>query len=79
MLYFRKLLLNSMLLCAAAEAGDFSEVDKLINSTSVDANACALRHKSALHLAAARGCVEIVTFLLSVGVSIRPKLIIKNL
>ena len=33
MLYIRKLLLNSMLLCAAAEAGDFSEVDKLINST----------------------------------------------
>ena len=57
-----------MLLCAAAEEGDHDEVERLILHTQVSPNACGLRHKNALHLAAAKGHKQIVEFLLLNGV-----------
>lgn len=64
----RKLLLNSILLCAAADAGDFDEVTRLLMTTPP--NVKGLRHKSALHLAASKGYGEIVEILLMNGVRI---------
>ncbi len=56
--------MNTVLLCAAAEAGDFDEVVHLLSSTPVSPNAKGLRHKNALHLAAAKAHKEVVEFLL---------------
>ena len=69
LLMCRKLLLNTVLLCAAAEAGDYGEVLRLLSSTGVSPNARGLRHKNSLHLAASKGHKEIVEFLLVNGVS----------
>ena len=61
--------MNTVLLCAAAEAGDYDEVVRLLSSSEASPNARGLRHKSALHLAAAKGHKQIVEFLLLNGVS----------
>ena len=68
-LFPRTLLLNSMLLCAAAEAGDLAEVTRLLNHTPVSPNAKCLGHKTALHMASACSHVDIVNLLLLNGVS----------
>lgn len=64
----RKLLLGTVLLCAAAEAGDYNEVERLLSTTACSPNACGLRHKNALHLASSRGHQEVVEFLIVNGV-----------
>ena len=61
--------MNTVLLCAAAEAGDYDEVVRLLSTTSVSPNARGLKHKNALHLAAAKGHKQVVEFLLINGVS----------
>lgn len=48
------------MLCAAAEAGDQVEVDRLLSSSQISPNACGLRHKNALHLASANGHTDVV-------------------
>jgi len=53
-----------VLLCAAAEAGDYGEVVRLLSSMDVSPNARGLRHKNALHLAAAKGHAPVVQCLL---------------
>lgn len=58
------------MLCAAAEAGDHVEVDRLLSSSQISPNACGLRHKNALHLASAKGHVNIVRRLLLSKVSL---------
>ncbi len=60
------MLLGTMLLCAASEAGDHEEVVRLMKLTHISPNAKGLRHKNALHLA---GCKEITNFLILNGVS----------
>lgn len=62
-------MVNTVLLCAAAEAGDYEEVVRLLSTTNVSPNARGLRHKNALHLAAAKGHKQVVEFLLMNGVS----------
>ena len=64
------MLLNSVLLCAAADGGDISEVTRLLTTTPISPNVKGLRHKCALHLAAAKGYREIVEFLILNGVSL---------
>ena len=66
----RKLLLGVVMLCAAAEAGDHAEVDRLLSSSQVSPNACGLRHKNALHLASAKGHTNVVHRLLLSKVSL---------
>lgn len=58
-----------MLLCAAAEEGDLEEVVRLLSTVGVSPNARGLRHKNALHLAAAKGHQQVVEVLLINGVS----------
>ncbi len=65
----RKLLVSTVLLCAAAEVGDYSEVVRLLSSTDISPNARGLRHKNALHLAAAHGHAHVVQCLLANKVS----------
>jgi ankyrin repeat protein len=65
----RKLLLDVVMLCAAAEAGDHAKVDRLLSSSQVSPNACGLRHKNALHLASAKGHTNVVHRLLVSKVS----------
>ena len=69
MTHYRKLLLNSVLLCAASEAGDEVEVSRLLSQCDVPANVLGLRHKSPLHLAASQGHAAVVDTLLASGVS----------
>ena len=59
-----------MLLCAAAEAGDYSEVERLLSTMSVSPNARGLRHKNILHLASAHGHSKVVEFLIMNGVRV---------
>ena len=66
---YRKLLLNAVMLCAAAEAGDLDEVNRLLSSTEISPNARGLHHKNALHLASAKGHTKVVTSLLLKNVS----------
>ena len=63
------MLLSTVLLCAAAEAGDYDEVVRLLSSSSTSPNALGLRHKNALHLASAKGHKKVVEFLIVNGVS----------
>ena len=65
----RKLLLGVVMLCAAAEAGDHTEVDRLLSSSQISPNACGLMHKNALHLASAKGHINVVRRLLLSKVS----------
>lgn len=65
----RKLLLGTMLLCAASEAGDSEEVIRLVSTSDISPNACGLRHKNALHLSCAQGHMEVTNFLILNGVS----------
>ena len=53
-----------MMLCAAAEAGDHEEVDRLLSTSPVSPNARGLRRKNALHLASAKGHAKVVQRLL---------------
>lgn len=62
------MLASAVLLCAAAEAGDYGEVVRLMSSTDVSPNARGLGHKNSLHLAAAKGHTQIVRCLLMNGV-----------
>jgi len=64
----RKVLLSSLMLCAAAEGGDFEEVRRLIEA-GTSPNGKALCHKAPLHLASLNGNVKVVEFLLEKGVS----------
>ena len=64
----RKLLLNSVLLCAASEAGDEDEVTRLLTRCGVPVNVCGLRHKAPLHLASSQGHAAVVDILLANGV-----------
>ena len=64
----RRLLLNSVLLCAASDAGDEAEVTRLLSECHVPANVCGLRHKAPLHLAASQGHCTVVATLLASGV-----------
>ena len=57
------------MLCAAAEAGDRIEVERLLSLPQISPNACGLRHKNALHLASAKGHVKVVQSLLLSKVS----------
>ena len=57
------------MLCAAAEAGDSSEVSRLLSSNLISPNVRGLRHKNPLHLAAAAGQASIVELLLVHNVS----------
>ena len=66
---YRKLILNSILLCAAADAGDMPEVTRLLSTTPTSPNVLGLRHKNALHLSSAKGYPEIVELLIMNGVS----------
>lgn len=66
----RKLLLNSVLLCAASEAGDDAEVSRLLSQCCVPANVCGLRHKAPLHLAASQGHIAVLNTLIAAGVSL---------
>eukprot|EP00795_Rhopilema_esculentum_P014481 gene14481-5544_t len=59
----RKLLLSSLLLCAAAEGGDFEEVQRIIEA-GTSPNGKALCHKAPLHLASLNGHVKVVEYLL---------------
>eukprot|EP00794_Sanderia_malayensis_P003533 gene3533-4034_t len=59
----RKLLLSSLMLCAAADGGDFDEVKRLIE-LGTSPNAKALCHKAPLHLASLNGHIKVVGFLL---------------
>ena len=68
-IFHRKLILNSILLCAAADAGDMSEVTRLLSTTPTSPNVLGLRHKNALHLSSAKGYPEIVELLIMNGVS----------
>ena len=68
-LNFRKLLIGVMMLCAAADAGDHDEVDRLLSVSCVSPNACGLHQKNALHLASAQGHTKVVQSLLLFGVS----------
>ena len=63
------MLLNSVLLCAASEAGDLEEVSRLLTQCRVPVNVCGLRHKAPLHLASASGHAAVVDLLLASGVS----------
>ena len=69
-LLHRRLLLGTVLLCAAAEAGDYPEVERLLSTTFVSPNACGLRHKNALDLASARGHCKVAEFLIMNGVRV---------
>ena len=69
-LLHRRLLLGTVLLCAAAEAGDYPEVERLLSTTPVSPNARGLRHKNALHLASARGHCKVAEFLIMNGVRV---------
>ena len=62
------MLLNSVLLCAASEAGDAKEVSRLLNQCGVPVSVCGLRHKAPLHLASASGHAAVVDLLLASGV-----------
>lgn len=53
-----------VMLCAAADAGDYSEVDRLLSTSNISPNAFGLRHKNALHLASAKGHAKVVQSLL---------------
>ena len=53
-----------MMLCAAAEAGDHEEVDRLLSTFPVSPNARGLRRKNALHLASSKGHAKVVQRLL---------------
>lgn len=57
------------MLCAAADAGDHDEVDRLLFVSQVSPNACGLRQKNALHLASAQGHTKVIQSLLLFGVS----------
>ena len=61
------MLLNSVLLCAAADAGDVDEVARLL-SEGISPNVRGLRHRTALHCAASSNRMEIVQLLLMNGV-----------
>lgn len=63
----RKKLLNSVLLCAAADAGDSDEVTRLLSS-GISPNVRGLRHRTALHCAASSGRLQVVELLLMNGV-----------
>ena len=63
------MLLNSVLLCAAADAGDIEEVTRLLTTTLISPRVKGLRHKSALHLAASEGHSDVVELLVINGVS----------
>ena len=65
---FRKMILNSVLLCAAADAGDMAEVTRLLATSCVSPCVKGLRHKSASHLAAFQGHSEILELLIINGV-----------
>ena len=65
----RKMLLNSVMLCAASEAGDLEEVMRLLTHCGVPLNVCGLRNKAPLHLACSQGHAAIVNLLLTNGVS----------
>ena len=59
-----------MMLCAAAEAGDVEEVDRLLSTFPISPNARGLRRKSALHLASAKGHTKVVQRLILNKVSL---------
>ena len=59
-----------MLLCAASDTGDIDEVVRLVSTTYISPNGRGLRHKSALHLASAKGHKVVAKFLLLNGVSV---------
>ena len=63
------MLLNSVLLCAAADAGDIEEVTRLLTTTLISPRVKGLRLKSALHLAASEGHSNVVELLVINGVS----------
>lgn len=63
------MLLNSVLLCAASEAGDLGEVTRLLTQSGVPVNVCGLRHKAALQLASSSGHAAVVDLLLASSVS----------
>ena len=63
------MLLNSVMLCAASEAGDLEEVMRLLTHCGVPLNVCGLRNKAPLHLACSQGHAAIVNLLLTNGVS----------
>jgi ankyrin repeat protein len=69
----RKMLLNSVLLCAASEAGDVEEVSRLLNQCGVPVNVCGLRHKAPLHLASASGHATVVDLLLASGANVNSR------
>ncbi len=64
----RKMILNSVLLCAAADAGDVPEVTRLLGTSHISPRVKGLRHKSALHVAAFQGHVEVMELLIINGV-----------
>ena len=57
-----------MLLCAAADAGDVPEVTRLLATPYTSPNVKGLKHKAAIHLAAANGHIDIVELLVINGV-----------
>lgn len=63
-------MLNSVLLCAASEAGDDAEVSRLLSQCCVPANVCGLSHKAPLHLAASQGHSAVLNTLIAAGVSL---------
>lgn len=69
----RKLILNSILLCASADAGDIEEVTRLLTATDISPNVKGLRHKSPLHLASLQGHSDIVEFLIINGADVNLK------
>lgn len=65
------MILNSILLCAAADAGDIGEVTRLLATDDISPNVKGLRHKSSLHLAAFRGHSDILELLILNRVGIK--------
>ena len=63
----RRMLLNSVLLCAAADGGVVDDVARLLTE-AISPNVRGLRHRSALHCAASSNQLEVVRLLLMNGV-----------
>ncbi|XP_065838823.1 serine/threonine-protein phosphatase 6 regulatory ankyrin repeat subunit B-like isoform X2 [Oscarella lobularis] len=63
----RRLLLSSVLLCSASEAGDLAEVQRLLEVEELSPNVLGLQHKAAIHFASAKGHTQLVDYLIHKG------------